>query len=630
MRDCCLGVSHQLPSGLVARCVLLILGFSGIAGCSYDWKGTAAQGVNDGVSGGTPDSGVPDSNSPAVEAGQTSASGNGAGPDSGAGGAGSGVAGAGGGAGMSAPQAGVGGIEIPVAGRTASAGTGASGSGDAPAGMGGGAAGDPSNGGTGAAGVGDVDAGASGTGGSGSDAGPSPEVCATENSLRCGQAVGQREICQGGIWVSAKACATGEVCSASSGGICKSAPAVCQGNAGKAVCDADGGLYVCDADGSVASQEMCMSQAHCQKGLATRTCALCVPGEYKCSGAALQGCSDDGQSYKTEDTCDTAALCNADAHACTAATCSPNKTICQGDMLRTCNSDGTAFASTKTCGRGLCDQAAQECDICTPGQKTCDNNTVRTCSANGQGYDTTSCTGAKPKCVGTGQCVECAADTPCPASTQTCKVNSCNLFTNTCGLSNAMSGTGCSTSTGQSGACDGSGACVECLNENDGRCGGSTPHCNSAHKCVQCTSNSHCNPVSEKCVLGECKPKCGDGIIDEQEDCERGLQGWNDTNCNFSTCRRTVYQSCYNQGQVCSTPGTCLAGWFCVAISDSNCVTSCPKMPGFTSRCSSGICYLACGSTASTGCPWDMVCQRNVADPGGSGTVDMCFGRQDL
>jgi hypothetical protein len=359
---------------------------------------------------------------------------------------------------------------------------------------------------------------------------------------------------------------------------------------------------------------------------------MCIPDEYRCVGAALQTCVQDGQGFMTSTTCATAALCNAAAGACTTATCTPNKITCQGDVLKKCNADGTAFASSTPCGTGLCDATAGECDICTPGQKSCEagTNVARTCSATGQSYELLSCTGTKPKCVGTGQCVECASDTPCPASSQTCKSNACNLLTNACSLSNDRSGTACSTSAGQPGACDGAGACVECLTEGDGRCGGSTPHCNSAHKCVGCTSDSHCNPVSEKCALGVCKAKCGDGIIDQGEDCERGLQGWSSDNCNFSTCRRTVYQSCYGHSEVCAMQAYCLAGWFCIGVSDSNCVTSCPSMPGFTSRCSRGICYLVCGATASTGCPWDMTCTANVSDPGGAGTVDMCFGRQDL
>jgi hypothetical protein len=571
--------------GAQRLCALLLFALSaaGSVACHYDWTGKLSNPLQGGEGGG----------------GQSGAAG---------------TAGGGG----DARAAGTGGVGTPL-----NAGGGAGSAGRAVAGIG--AAGTAGSGGM-TAGVG-AETGGAGSGGTPS----SPEPCTSEAALRCAsRGAGQRERCESGVWVSAAACAQAEVCSSAAGAACKPASAICQGNAGKPVCDENAGLYLCAADGSLESQEMCMSPAHCQKGLAARRCATCIPDTHRCVGPALQVCATDGQSYQASTTCDTAALCNAEAGACTTATCTPNKFTCQGDVLKQCNADGTAFNTIKPCDKGLCDGVAGECDVCTPGQKSCETgtNVARTCAANGQSYETLSCSGQKPKCVGTGQCVECASDVPCPASTQTCKINACNLLFNTCSLSNDRSGAACTTTAGAPGACDGAGACVECLTEGDGRCGGGTPHCNSAHKCVACTSNSHCNPVSEKCALGVCKLKCGDGVIDEGEDCERGLQGWDSNNCNFSTCKRNVYESCYQHSEVCDMQAYCLAGYYCIALSDNNCVTSCPQMPGYTSRCASAICYLACDAATNTGCPADMHCV--TGSPDSKVTVDMCFGRTDL
>jgi hypothetical protein len=405
---------------------------------------------------------------------------------------------------------------------------------------------------------------------------------------------------------------------------CSTPVPACEGNAGQVVCDGSGALLTCAEDGSVQSQQSCISERHCQLGLAGKACALCVPDEFYCTGALLQQCNKDGRGYSDVSTCETAALCKAEAGACTAAACVAGKFACQNNVLRRCNASATAFEDVATCGAGLCDAVAGECDVCTPNQRRCEpgTNTALICNASGQTLDRSPCTAPRDRCVGAGQCVSCATDVPCPASTTICKSSACVLATNSCELRNDKGGTNCSLN-GQAGACDGAGACLECWQEGDGRCTGSTPHCNSAHKCVRCTANSHCgNPLTEKCVAGACRLKCGDGVIDSGEDCEQGVSGWNSTNCDFATCKRTNYVTCNQPDVICKTDTRCVD--YCMPFSDSNCVTSCPTLPGFMPACRTGICYLACDIASGAGCPSDMHCE--LASPNGSApSVGICL-----
>lgn len=185
---------------------------------------------------------------------------------------------------------------------------------------------------------------------------------------------------------------------------------------------------------------------------------------------------------------------------------------------------------------------------------------------------------------------------------------------------NVEAGRGCARS-GAPGVCNAFGACVECLTEGDAHCAGEKPHCTSAYTCVECTLNAHCNPTTEKCRNGSCIQRCGDGVVDPDEDCEQGIAGWTVNNCNFQTCKRTVYENCRGDSTRCSQQVLCTAAFTCMEQSDNNCVTSCPDMPGYVIGCSSGLCYINC---ASGPCPGDTHCTRDVAV--GSASVDMCFG----
>jgi hypothetical protein len=356
--------------------------------------------------------------------------------------------------------------------------------------------------------------GGSGTGGDSAMMSNAPEPCTTADELRCTGGA-NRQRCTDGLWMDTSACKTGEVCSAQPGseGTCSTVAEVCKGATGEAACDGGGVMYKCDSQGVPESMQTCASARHCQVGLASGTCAMCLPGDHQCSGAELQTCDDDGQGFTTTMTCDTVALCNADAGDCTSATCVPGKFSCQDDELKKCNANQTGWDDVAPCGAGLCDAMGGECDVCVPGTKTCDGDTVVTCNGDGQGSTRADCTGTTAQCVGNGKCVQCANDNDCP-DPGTCMLRHCDLANGTCDPQPSGQRDPCS-----GGLCDGAGTCLQCLVKadcgtatckdrscNSGSCieidaqqgtpcsaGANGRVCDDSANCVACNIDSDCN-----------------------------------------------------------------------------------------------------------------------------------------
>jgi EGF-like domain len=312
-----------------------------------------------------------------------------------------------------------------------------------------------------------------GAGGAGGTPPPKREPCEANGAVRCAASgvAGARERCAVTQWQPEASCAADEVCSdRPQPGACQKVAAVCKGSAGKSVCDSAGVMYDCDELGVITDRRACTSVRHCQPGVEKRMCLNCIPGEYRCSGADLERCVEDGQAFAMEKRCDTAALCNAVAGDCTTATCKPMQYVCQADKLRQCNADQTALMDVSQCQPGWCDAAGGQCDVCAPGSKGCDGNTVMTCNAQGQGSTREDCPPEKSLCVGMGQCVECATADDCP-DPGACKERYCNTGTGKCAPRNAADGGMCSsgdvTGTCSRGSCD---LCSPNPCENGGKC----------------------------------------------------------------------------------------------------------------------------------------------------------------
>jgi hypothetical protein len=351
---------------------------------------------------------------------------------------------------------------------------------------------------------------------------------------------------------------------------------LCRGSEGKAVCDAQGTLLVCNMDGTIASQNACKSPKLCEAGIAAQKCPECLAGqEYKCTGASLAVCAEDGMSFVPSTDCDTPGLCNALVGMCTTAICQPDAFSCQGNVLQKCNGDGTGFEMmTVACAPGMCDAMGGDCNQCLPGQKKCDGAMVMTCNAAGQAYEATACPGTQT-CIGAGQCVACDDDGDCSAMTTTCKLGAC--VQNKCTTKND-DGADCRTSSSQPGMCSGGSCrCVpQCSNKDCGEdgCGGKCPDrcvargqkCASGDRCVDCTTNGDCSELStDRCNVGVCNVSAGTCRTDQPT-----------TSCstpNGSTGR------CSNGSCVCT--GSCSGR----CGGDDGCGKACPENCGSNQMC---------------------------------------------
>jgi hypothetical protein len=506
------------------------------------------------------------------------------------------------------------------------------GNGSPPAGGGSGSSGTGGAGGAGGmtamAGSGSDTAGMAGGTAGGMAMEPPKEPCTSDGALRCSttRAAGERDHCTGGFWMPSDACKVGEICRAQPGpmdGMCQMVAEICRGSAGQPVCDSQGVMYQCTPDGVIESQADCTSAKHCQMGIATKKCLMCIPGEFRCTETKLEKCGDDGQAFAMDKECPTAALCNAKVGDCTDAACVPNKQVCEGDKLRKCNDDQTGLVDVKPCMPGLCDNAAGECDVCVAGAKSCEGDTVVTCNAQGQGTTRVACSGATAQCVGAGQCVACAADADC-GDPGACKTRHCNLATGACAPQNVSNGGECST-----GVCK-DGGCVACLEPSDceanpGTC--KVKGCSSANACVpqNARDGSACNST-DVCNGGTCV------ACRVPEDCDA-----NPGQCKVKGCSAngTCTPGNAPNGSDCqigSRPGVC-SGGTCVGCSTSNdCTRISPDRPYCTgaggscvectapSQCPGGTCRRAtctggeCGSEITA---WAECAPGNVCDAGG-------------
>jgi hypothetical protein len=531
-------------------------------------RGTASE-QNNGASGSSGNS----ASEPAGAAGSGAASGAGRAASGGAGSAANG-------------SAGVSGVGGPAGGGAVSGAGGVL----SPAGAGAGALGGSGGAGNGAL-SGSGGAGASGT-----------EPCATSGAFRCAANGGaKREQCTAGFWTAATDCSSGQVCSTAANGGAASCIAIadqCRGSEGKAVCDSQGQLTVCNPDGTVASAVPCKTTAHCQAGLADKTCAVCLANqEHQCQGVTLDVCAADGKSFTKQTDCQTAALCNALVGMCTASTCTPGQFACQTNTLVKCNTDGTGFESMKACGTGTCDAVGGDCNICQPGQKSCDTtsaNSVLTCNATGQGNDKSTCTGTT-KCAGAGTCVDCIVDADCGAN-KACQNSKCVCAPACTGKTCGPDGCGgtCGSGCTSTQMCGTNGTCVN-------NCGNGTVDPGEI-----CDDMNAIN--TDACVNCQ-KAFCGDGYVQlGVEQCDVQALEWKGKCDKF--CVRTVYTPC-PMGNECASDSHCATYTsepqsVCAPTCSSD--AACPLLPGFTAGCNFGGCQVFCNNGS---CPTGMVCAPN-------------------
>lgn len=453
-----------------------------------------------------------------------------------------------------------------------------------------------------------------------------PEPCSAEGELRCSRkTVDQRELCQEGTWQPGQACAAGEVCVFRSH-TCQKLAAICQGSTEQAVCDGQGVMYICGVEGAEDSQERCLSERHCQTGLAKRTCASCLPGEFRCVGARLEACTIDGSSYAQVEQCKAVPLCNSTLGACTTSACVAGKPVCKGDVLFKCNADQTALQEAERCGAGLCDNISGECDICTPGQKICDGDVVLTCDMLGRAFERRACSDTTPQCAGAGQCVACTQDSEC-SDPGACKRRYCNIAKGTCDPVDMGDGAPC-----DNGVCSG-GSCVGCIDNNDCKGKVGKTFCDTANKnCVECVASTNC--TTGTCADNRCVGVCGNNRVESGEECDDGNKNNEDkcpTSCQWAECGDSFVRAGFEQcdpgdpiwASVCdancrlTTYGSCANGCdpnqcksdidTCAPTCAFDTTSKCPNVaPPWTPICHGSLCYIECSALGV--CPWRLFC----------------------
>jgi hypothetical protein len=370
---------------------------------------------------------------------------------------------------------------------------------------------------------------AAGTGGS------SAPDCTQINALRCSkQASGQRERCSDGTWRPAEPCAANEICAGESmpnPGSCLPTADVCRGRNGRSACDDAGVLYQCGDDGVVRGTMRCGSKDLCAPGLMTGTCAKCVPGEFRCTGATLERCDPAGTGFYENRRCDTAELCQAGMGMgmCVEPMCNAGQKTCMGDLLQECKSDRTGFQRLRMCEPGQCDANAGTCRACMPGQARCVGTMLMTCDSSGMRETSTTC---DDRCD-VDRCVECVGDE-----------------TATCGESNM------------------------------GECVFGTKRCRDGHW-SECQGNK--DPMPETCngKDDDCDgtPDNGSDLCPQNQLCMSGKCGCRNNNacpngqyCSNGSCVMPYVQSC----------GSCPQGMQCNhGICVPDCSDRCPGAPGF-------------------------------------------------
>jgi len=103
----------------------------------------------------------------------------------------------------------------------------------------------------------------------------------------------------------------------------------------------------------------------------------CTAGQYQCSGALLQTCADDLQSWVTVQRCAGSALCQVSPPLCLAAACGADEMTCAGAVLQKCNAERTGWDVFASClSPAHCNADLRQCLIepCNPGDRRCDRS----------------------------------------------------------------------------------------------------------------------------------------------------------------------------------------------------------------------------------------------------------------
>jgi hypothetical protein len=186
------------------------------------------------------------------------------------------------------------------------------------------------------------------------------------------------------------------------GSVCLSGQRRCAGAA----------LQVCNTPRTAfVLEEQCASAALCDGANATCGQALCAPDQRRCEGARLEVCNGDATAFVLEEQCASPGLCGV--AGCLAPICAAGERRCSADVLEQCNAELTAFDIIQSCGSAaLCNGPAARCNSCVPGARRCANgSTVAVCDPTGAVESTNECVPLIERCEA-GDCVLIDIDLP--------------------------------------------------------------------------------------------------------------------------------------------------------------------------------------------------------------------------
>ena len=309
---------------------------------------------------------------------------------------------------------------------------------------------------------------------------------------------------------------------------CQDGQCVCAPQCESGFCGDDGCSGLCQCPkGYECSMEECMpicDDKFCVEGETCITCAIdcgpcpiCGDGEcngdedcQSCPGECGQCCGDGACKPEHDESCDT---CAGDCGACPAE-CSDGE--CNGtETCETCPLD--CGECEPECLNGVCEEG-ENCTTCLDCSECCGDGE---CLAD---ENCNSCPLDCPDCCGDGQCLpdencvlcadcfaccgdgHCLADENCETCPQDCS--------DCCGDGQCLPDENCNSCPLDCPDCCGDGQCLP--DENCVLCADCFPCCGDGH----CLQDESCETCANDC--GACPAECGDGNLDDGEDCDDG------------------------------------------------------------------------------------------------------------